>query len=157
VDLPLATVTEASASKLDNNDGVVPTPALPVGIPQFAAAGPKIACGLKPDLDGLDWLKANGFQTVVHVRAAGEDDSADRRQIEKRGMKYVAIDCSTATPSRPLVDEFSRTVTDRANQPIFVYDRNGSLTGGLWYQHYRLTERLADGDARVRAVRLGLQ
>src|SRR5689334_19839889 len=36
------------------------TPLLPAGIPQFAFARDQVASGLKPMLDGVDWLKQNG-------------------------------------------------------------------------------------------------
>ena len=33
-----------------------------------------------------DWLAANGYKTVLHLRAPGEDDVTDRRQFEARGQ-----------------------------------------------------------------------
>lgn len=133
------------------------TPALPVGIPQFAEVQRGVASGLKPDLDGLDWLKANGFRTVVHVRAAGEDDSADRRQVEKRGLKFVSLECAPGALTRPLVEEFGQLTQDSFNQPVFVYDRDGSLAGGLWYLHFALNQRLPEPEARAGAARLGFK
>src|SRR5262249_890525 len=55
-----------------------PTPALPVGIPQFALAQDQIATGLKPMLDGVEWLQQNGYRPVLHLRQPGEDDTAER-------------------------------------------------------------------------------
>ena len=59
--------------------------------------GSRVTSGLRPQLDGLDWLQAHGYRTVLHIRAPGEDDTADRRQVEKRvshiaGMRQCAID-----------------------------------------------------------------
>src|SRR5262249_40006058 len=99
-----------------------PTPALPAGIAQFTYVRPRVAAALKPDLDGLDWLQGNGFLAVVNIRAPGEDDSADRRQVEKRGMKFVSLEVSAETFSPPLVDEFRRWVGTASLQPVFVYD-----------------------------------
>lgn len=131
--------------------------ALPVGIPQFALAKAEVATGLKPLLDGLDWLQANGYRMVLHVRMPGEDDSADRQQIEKRGLKYAALEVSPQSLSQPIVDEFSRLVRDAKDYPLFVYDRDGYLAGGLWYLHFRLIDLQPDEPARVRAARLGFR
>jgi protein tyrosine phosphatase (PTP) superfamily phosphohydrolase (DUF442 family) len=138
-------------------DAPAPTPPLPVGIPQFTSVESRVAAGLKPDLDGLDWLRDNGFHTVIHVRTVGEDDSADRRQVEKRGMKFVSVESPPTVPTRVDGDAFSRLLANGADQPIFVYDRDGLLAGNFWYLHFRLAERLPEDEARLRAARLGLK
>jgi protein tyrosine phosphatase (PTP) superfamily phosphohydrolase (DUF442 family) len=138
-------------------DVAVPTPPLPVGIPQFASVEPRVAAGLKPDIDGLDWLQRNGFRTVIHVRNVGDDDSADRRQVEKRGMKFVSVESPATVPARQDSEAFSRLLANSADQPIFVYDGNGSLAGNFWYLHFRLAERFPEDEARLRATRLGLK
>src|SRR5579871_2311817 len=49
------------------------TPPLPVGIREFSIAIPeRVATGRKPMLDGLDWLKANGYRTALSMRRPGE-------------------------------------------------------------------------------------
>jgi protein tyrosine phosphatase (PTP) superfamily phosphohydrolase (DUF442 family) len=136
-----------------------PTPPLPAGISQFAYAQEgKIAVGLKPLLDGLDWLQSNGFHTVLHIKAPGQEDSADRRLVEKQhGMKYLTLEVSPQSLNRRTVEEFARIMTDKAAQPLFIYDSDGMLTGSLWYLHFRTNENLGDEDARNRAGRLGLK
>ncbi len=132
--------------------------ALPSGIPQFAAAlDNRVTVGLKPLLDGLDWLQANGYRTVLKVRRPGEDDAAERRQVEQRGMKFVVLEVSPQTLNRQTLDEFVRLVEDAKVRPLFVYDRDGALAGGLWYLYYRVAERSSDEVARVRASALGLR
>jgi len=131
---------------------------LPVGIPQFAAVRDQVSAGLKPLVDGgLEWLEANRYKTVLHVHAPGQDDSADRQQVEKHGMKYVGLEISPQTLSQAIVDQLNRQVSDPQNYPLFVYDQDGSLAGGLWYLHFRNVERLTDSAARTRAQRLGLR
>lgn len=138
-------------------DSATLTPALPVGIPQFAFVEPRLGAGLKPDIDGLDWLRGNGFRTVIHVRAVGEDDSADRKQVEKRGMKFISVESPATVPSRQDGDAFTRLLRNSADAPIFVYDRDGALAGSFWYLHFRVAERFPEDEARLRAVRLGLK
>ncbi len=133
------------------------TPPLPVDIPQFALARPRVASGQQPFPDGVAWLKAHGYRAVLHVRAPGTDDSAARRQFEKHGLTYYTLEVSPRTLTKEVVDQFNRTVTDEANLPLFVYDRDSSLAGGLWYLYYRLVEKLDDGRARTEAARLGFK
>jgi protein tyrosine phosphatase (PTP) superfamily phosphohydrolase (DUF442 family) len=134
------------------------TPTMPVGIVDFAPAIPdRVAAGRKPALDGLDWLKANGYKSAVLIRRPGESDAADRKQIEARGLSFVSLEVSPATLSAKTVDDFAKLVSDSATLPAFVYDADGSLAGGLWYLYFRRVEKLSDEAARLRATRLGLK
>jgi protein tyrosine phosphatase (PTP) superfamily phosphohydrolase (DUF442 family) len=130
---------------------------LPVGIPGFASARERVASGQKPLLDGLDWLKDNGYRAVLHLRAAGEEDVADRRQVEKRGLTYFSLEIAPESLTKATIDSFTRIVTDPANQPLFVYDRDGIAAGGMWYLFFRTADRQTDEQARGRAQRLGLK
>jgi hypothetical protein len=64
---------------------------------------------------------------------------------------------SPQTLSRDIVDRFNHLVTDAGNQPLFVYDRDGTVAGGLWYLYFRIAEGASDEDARAQAARLGLK
>jgi hypothetical protein len=132
------------------------SPAFPVGIPQFAIAKEGVASGLKPSLEGLDWLKDNGYRTILHVRRPGEDDAGDRKQASKRDLKYVSLEVSPETLSREIIAKFGSVVEDTAGRPLFVYDRDGMLAGGLWFLYFRTVEKDSDETARIKAARLGL-
>ncbi len=144
----------------DNN--VPSVPKLPgasatAAIPQFALVKPKVAAGLRPaDGEGFDWLKANGYRTVVSIRLPGQQDGA-REQAEKRGLKYVAVEIAPQQLTRESVEEFFRLMRDPQEQPVFVFDRDSALAGGLWYLWFRLSEELPDDVARIRARALGLR
>lgn len=129
---------------------------LPVGIPQFDEVQQGVASGLRPLLEGLDWLQGQGYHTVLHLRAPGEDDSADRKQVEKRGMTYLSMKISPEGLTRAKLDDFRTLVTERARQPIFVYDRDGALAGPLWYSYFRSIGQ-TEAQARERAHALGLR
>ncbi len=131
--------------------------ALPVDILQFALVRPRVASGQQPFLDGVDWLKSRNYKTVLHVRAPGEDNSAARRQFERKGLIYLSLEVSPATLTREIVKEFDRIVTNADNLPLFVYDKDSSVLGGLWYLHFRGHGRLSDERARREAMRLGFK
>jgi protein tyrosine phosphatase (PTP) superfamily phosphohydrolase (DUF442 family) len=132
------------------------TPAQPVDVPQFAEVKPGVASGQKPFAEGLNWLKDKGYRTVLHVRAPGEDDTAARRQFEAKGFRYLSLEVSPQTLNREIVDQFNRIVGDPANRPLFVYDRDSSLAGGLWYLHFRIVDGLSNDKATAQAAALGL-
>lgn len=133
------------------------TPALPVDIPQFAMVKKGVASGQQPFSDGWSWLQAHGYKTVLHVRPPEESDGAAERIVTRRGLKYLSLEVSPTTLSREVVERFNRMVTDEANQPLFVFDRDGSLAGGLWYLHFRLVDKMSDEKARTEAARLGFR
>jgi protein tyrosine phosphatase (PTP) superfamily phosphohydrolase (DUF442 family) len=115
---------------------------------------PRLAGGLKPTAEGLDWLRANGYQTVLRVRTFDEDDSAEQREVEQRGLKFVSM-IADRVPTQAQMEAFNRLLDDTRAQPMFVYDRDGTLAGGLWYQYFRQTQGLSEEEARTRAMRLG--
>ena len=130
---------------------------MPVDIPQFAAVKTNVASGQQPFADGIAWLKTHGYRTVLHIRSPREDDSAARKQIEQSGLHYLSLEVSPTTLTRNLVDQFNRQVGDANNMPLFVYDRDGSLAGGLWYLYFRLVEGATDEKAHEEAERLGFK
>jgi protein tyrosine phosphatase (PTP) superfamily phosphohydrolase (DUF442 family) len=138
----------------DNHPGATD---FPPDIPQYSLVYDKVAAGLQPFPEGFAWLKNHGYRTVLYVRAAGEDDTAVRTEVESKGIKYLTLEVSASTLNRELVREFSRSIGDSRDQPIFVCDRKGMLAGSLWYLHFRMSENQTDTQARARATRLGLK
>ena len=91
--------------------------------------------GQQPTDKGLEMLKAKGIKTVVNLRYTKSAIAHEKQVVEKLGMKFVSIpiNCFTLVPQRQ-VDQWVETVTDPANQPVFVHcthgkDRTGSFTG----------------------------
>jgi protein tyrosine phosphatase (PTP) superfamily phosphohydrolase (DUF442 family) len=135
----------------------VTAPSLPVDIPGFANVKSRVATGQRPFPDGVTWLRDRGYRTVLHIRAPGTDDAAARREFERANIRYLTLEVSPSALSKELVDRFNRLVADEGNLPLFVYDRDGSLAGGLWYLHSRLVEGYSDEKARAEAARLGFR
>jgi protein tyrosine phosphatase (PTP) superfamily phosphohydrolase (DUF442 family) len=127
------------------------------GISEFTPVKPGVSAGGRPELDGLDWLKAKGYLTVVYLRRPGDDDTTDRRQVERRQMKYVSLVVAPEMLTQAWLDEFNRVVGDSNARPIFVYARDPAMAGPVWYLHLRTAEFLTHDEARVRAARLGLR
>jgi protein tyrosine phosphatase (PTP) superfamily phosphohydrolase (DUF442 family) len=133
------------------------SPPLPVDIPRFAMVKPSIANGHEPYPEGVNWLSKHGYRAVLHLLAPGENDTEARRAFESSGLRYLRLEVSPQTLSRDIVEEFNRLVKDASNLPLFVYDREGTLAGGLWYLHFRLVEKKTDKEARQEVERLGFR
>ena len=129
----------------------------PLDLPGYAIARAKVYNGQQPFRDGIKWLKEHGFRAVLHVRAPDEDDAAARRMFEKEGLRYESIEVSPRTLNRDLIERFNKLVTDDARLPLFVYDKDGALTGVLWYLYYRIAVNMDDARAREEAARLGFK
>jgi hypothetical protein len=130
-------------------------PALNADVPGFTLVKPQVASGQKPFADGLNWLREKGYRTVLHVRLPGEEDTAARRQFEAKGFRYLSLDVSPLTLTPEVVDRFNRILTDSSNLPLYVYDRDASLVGGLWFLHFRTIDGLSNEKATAEAARLG--
>lgn len=129
----------------------------PIDLPGYALARPGVASGLRPFPDGITWLKDRGYVTVLHLKAPGEDNSAARKLFEKKGLNYLSLETSPARLTKETYEQFNRLVTDTRLQPLFVYDKDGSVAGGLWYLHFRVNGMLTAEKARAEAQRLGLR
>lgn len=148
-----------TSSKPDATGGANPAPSLtdlPVDIARWQTPYEGVASGLLPQREGWDWLRQKGYRTVLHLKLPGEDATAIRNEVERRNLRYVALEVSPQTLQRELVQRFSELLADRSLQPIFVTDRDGTIAGAMWYLHYRLAGKLSEEEARRRAVQHGL-
>jgi hypothetical protein len=131
------------------------TSPLPVGIAGYDRARDNVSTGQRPTLEGLDWLQKSGVRTVVFLHLPGETVDADRQQVEKRGMNFVAIEINPRDLSRDSIERFLKVQTDHRTEKLFVYDLDGSLAGAMWYLSFRILDQDSEEVARIKASSLG--
>ena len=153
VEPPPLSIPSGTAPLVKNDSQA--TPKLPVDIPLFVQVKPRVAAGQQPFPDGVSWLQNEGYRTVLHIRSPGESDTAAQRIFEKRGLRYISLEVGPRNLTKEIVEEFNKTVNEEANQPLFVFDRDGSLAGALWYLHFRTAGGMSDENARAETARLG--
>ncbi|HEX3151435.1 MAG TPA: hypothetical protein VHR66_25380 [Gemmataceae bacterium] len=129
----------------------------PTGIVDFTRVKDGVYTGQRPDLDGLDWLKAKGYKTIVHVKRPQDMDDTDRGQVEKRDMKFISLPITPEMLTNEWIDEFNRIVGDTSARSVFVYGQDPQAAGVAWYLHFRTAEIRLHDEARVRAGQLGLK
>jgi protein tyrosine phosphatase (PTP) superfamily phosphohydrolase (DUF442 family) len=128
-----------------------------VDIPQFAQVRTGVATGQQPFPDGVTWLQSAGYRTVVHLRTPGETDTAAQKIFEKRGLRYLSIEIGPRNLTKGVVEQFNKLAADEANQPLFIFDRDGALAGAMWYLHFRTAASMNDEQARAEVTKLGFR
>lgn len=128
-----------------------------IDLPGLAIARPGVASGIQPFPDGITWLKKKGYKTALHLTTPGDDDAAARRQFEGKGLKYTSLEVSPARLTEEVYKQFVEAVEDRESHPLFVYDKDGSSAGALWYLYNRVELRNTAEKSLAEAQRLGLR
>ncbi len=129
----------------------------PVGIPAFAQVKSRVFTGLRPDLDGLAWLRDQSFATAVYLHAPETDISSDRKMVEEHAMAFHAIAIAPDRIRLADLQRFTALVDATSGGPVFVYDETGVYAGCLWYAYFRMVDGSEPDAARDRAERFGLK
>jgi protein tyrosine phosphatase (PTP) superfamily phosphohydrolase (DUF442 family) len=105
------------------------------GIPRFSEIEPGLARGGQPNHDGYQFLREQGYKTVVSFRKGNDDE---RRELERMGITYIEIPLragpfSATPPTDDDLLKFFTTVGDSARRPVFIHclrgrDRTGAMT-----------------------------
>jgi hypothetical protein len=130
-------------------------PAKNAGLPGFTPIRDGLAAGRKPTLDGFDSLKKDGYKTVVYLYAPGADVAAVRDLADNRGLSLVAIE---TTPDKlpEAFAQLNQATGEKAAQPAYVFDDDGTRAGAVWYLHFKTVELESADVSRIRAHALGL-
>jgi protein tyrosine/serine phosphatase len=96
--------------------------------------------GAQPTAEGFENLRAFGVQAVVNFRSEPERIAAERRIVERLGMRYVSIPWrGRDKPSDAQVAEFLSFLQANPGTRIYVHCRRGAERTGLMVAAYRMT------------------
>lgn len=89
----------------------------------------------QPTREDLQEIKQQGFQSVVNLRTAGEDDTPLSPQeegeiVKELGMEYLHLPVSRDNLNTARVDRF-RQETAELTQPILVHCHTGRRSGAF--------------------------
>jgi protein tyrosine/serine phosphatase len=107
-------------------------------LPRFHEVAPGLYRGGQPKREGFDLLKQRGVKTIINLR----EERDERELVVGLGLKYVYIpldawDRVAANDIRTFLD----TVSDPANQPVFVHCRRGADRTGFMIGLYRIARQ----------------
>ncbi len=106
----------------------------PKDVPNFHIVTPFLLRGGAPTLKGLEELKKAGVKTVVDLRIAPMHVAAERKEVEKLGMKSINYPMSGDPPTLKEQKEWIALVQSPNAYRIYVHcqhgaDRTGCLVG----------------------------
>jgi tyrosine-protein phosphatase SIW14 len=106
-------------------------------IPRFQMLTAGLYRGGQPEREGFEYLKKNGFKTVINLRTENDEESV----VKQLGMNYVHIPISIQMWSKipqPAIEQYFKIVSDPANYPIFFHCRRGADRTGALAGLYRI-------------------
>jgi protein-tyrosine phosphatase len=118
----------------------------------------------QPLIEHFQWLKENGWQSVIDLRRDGErnevGDDAKIPGFNELDFNYLHLPITDGhPPTNEQAEEFLAFVTDPANQPVHIHCRGGIGRAGTMTVLYRYAVDgwpLADAIAESRPFRGGI-
>lgn len=128
----------------------------PLDIPSYAAVTTKIATGLLPFPDGIDWLKSSGFKSVLFLHEPGGETKAIELLFQKRGIPLTLQPLDEKTLAKENFKLLLSHLEKTERTPQFVFDLDGNQSTGFWYLFFRKSQGLSEETALKELSRLGL-
>ena len=111
----------------------------PEGVKNFAPVTETLYRGAQPSSTGFSALHQMGVGIVVNFRNEAQETSAEQREVESLGMKYVGIPWSGRdNPSDAQVVQFLDLVRTNPQTKIFVHCQRGADRTGTMVAAYRI-------------------
>ena len=129
----------AVAARAPRQPVVLSPAAEAAGVDRYAELEPGLARGARPSEEGLRYLAARGFRTVVSL----SHDPEEAARVEALGMDYVEIPLRAGLFSAtPPTDEqrrrFLEVVDDPARRPLYFHCVHGKDRTGVMAALYRM-------------------
>lgn len=86
----------------------------------------------QPSEEDLRTLRAEGFRTVVNLRAREEWPFDEEAVVASLGLRYVHLPVTAEALSEADFERFEEILADSSAQPVFVHCRSASRVGALW-------------------------
>jgi tyrosine-protein phosphatase SIW14 len=120
------------------------------GVPNFGQVTPTLYRGGLLKAQGIKALKRLGINVVVDTHA---NDESEEKDVQKLGMKYVAIPWHCPWPHDEVFAKFLKVVHDNKGKKIFVHCRLGDDRTGMMVAAYRMAEEGWTADEAMNEMR----
>lgn len=109
------------------------------GLPNLGQVTPTLYRGGQPTMEGLETLAKMGVGVVVDLREGTRE--AERDEVTKLGMHYVAIPWHCSHPDDATVAKFLTVLRNNRDNTIFVHCYFGTDRTGMMIAAYRMSEQ----------------
>jgi len=132
---------------------------LSADIPRVLCLDENFATGAQPTGEAYAKAAAEGFRSVLSLRAAGEgvDLARERAKAENAGMRFFNIPVDSAAPRVEQADEFLRLTREKANHPMLVTCASANRVGAFMMIQRVLDQGWSEDQALAEAVKIGLR
>jgi protein tyrosine phosphatase (PTP) superfamily phosphohydrolase (DUF442 family) len=131
---------------------------LKADVPRVLCLDPDFATGAQPTDQAYAKAAANGFRSVLSLRAGNEgiDLFRERAVVEKNNLRYFNIPVISSAPEIEQADEFIRIVKEPANHPMLINCASANRVGAFM-MIYRVVELgWTEDKAFEEATKIGL-
>lgn len=108
------------------------------GVGNFGEVTPRLFRGAQPSPGGFDALAKMGIDIVVD--ASGAQSASEEKEVQRRGMRYVAIRWHCSSPHDEVFARFLRLVRENPSQKVFVHCHLGKDRTGMMVASYRMAD-----------------
>ena len=112
------------------------------GLPNLGKVSDTLYRGGQPEEAGYDALKELGVEIVVNLRDEGPSISAERKEVESRGMRFVSLPWGALSkPDNAEVAEFLQLLRDNPDKSVYVHCKRGAERTGVMVSAYRMSQQ----------------
>ncbi len=116
-------------------------------VPNLSIVTPGLIRGGQPSTLAINGLKKAGVRTIINLRNETAIVNREAGVAQALGLKFVSIPLDVFNkPSSQAVDTFLKTVSDLANQPVFVHCLHGQDRTGTMIAMYRIENQGYSGE-----------
>lgn len=98
-------------------------------------AGEMVGFGGATQPEAMEWLKQQGFSTVINLRLSAEDGAqieASERAATEAGLKYINLPFNPKDPAQDIEERFLAAAGDSYNQPVYIHCGSATRASIMW-------------------------